>query len=83
MALTRSGMVTPADCIGARLGTTWNSGTLPALHQHRAHAVYAIKRGLQDVISQLPKLRLRNRVGREAVAQDGEGGEGEAVVRRW
>ena len=29
MALTRSGMVTPAACSRARLGTTWNSGTWP------------------------------------------------------
>ena len=52
---------------------------LAALHQHSADARHAIQRRLQIVGGNLPKLRLRNGIGGEAVAENWKRGEGKPV----
>ena len=52
---------------------------LSSLHQHRRDAVEAVQARLQFVGGHRPELGLRNRVGGEAVADDGKAGEGQAM----
>ena len=52
---------------------------LAALHSDGADAGDAVERRFELVGGELPELGLRELIGGEAVAEDGEGGEGEAV----
>ena len=52
---------------------------LAALHDDGRYAGHAVQARLEIVGRQLPQPRLRNRVGRQAVAHDRERGEGEPV----
>ena len=79
MALTRSVMVTPAAWSKRQVGHHVILRHLAALHPHRAHAGHAVQRRLQIVGGNLPQPGLRNGIGCEAVAEDGEGGEGKPV----
>ncbi len=69
MAFTRSVMVTPVACSERQVRDNLKLRNLPALYSYRAHAGDAIQRRLQVVVSDLPEARLRNCVGREAVAK--------------
>ena len=52
---------------------------LAALHRNGTDASGTIERRLEVVCRNFPKIGLRNRVGGEAVAEDGEGGNGDSV----
>src|SRR5581483_1057424 len=58
-----------------RVGRNLKLGLLPALNQHTGHAIEPVEPRLQIVGSQLPELRLRNLVGGDAVAKNGETGK--------
>ena len=72
-------MVTPALLQQRQVRNYVKLRHLAALHGHGADARNAIQRRLQIVGRNLPKPRLRNRVGGEAVAENRKGGEGEPV----
>ena len=54
-------------------------GYLAALDDDRRHAVHAVEPRLELVGRELPQPRLRHRVGRQAVAEDREGRERQAL----
>ena len=52
---------------------------LSALHHDGGHAVEPVQTRLQIVVGHRPELRLRHRVGGQAVADDGKAGKGQAM----
>ena len=61
------------------IGSDMKLRLLSALHHHGGHAIETIEARLQIVGCHRPELRLRDRVGGEAVADDGKAGEVQAM----
>ena len=72
-------MVSCAAMSFASVGDDVVLGDLAALDDDGADAVEAIEGRLELVGGEFPEAGLRDGVGGESVAEDGEGGEGEAV----
>ena len=65
------------------VGLDLEFGNLAALQHHHRHAVHAIEPRLDGVVGELPELRLRHGVRGQAVAENRERREGQAIGRQF